>query len=108
MGAAQELLRERPAVSAVVQFIDEYLKTKYPDFFGGKPTHPHLPLRRTKVVHENVWGTNRFTWRELVLMDSPIIQRLRDIHQVGLGYQVYPSARHTRLEHCLGVVTIAS
>ena len=97
-----------PRLSALVDQIDAYLAGKYPDFFGKNPAHPHLPLRRAKVVHDNIWGTNRFTWRELVLIDSPIIQRLRDIHQVGLGFHVYPSARHTRFEHCLGVATIAS
>jgi HD superfamily phosphohydrolase len=97
-----------PKLSALVDQIDAYLARKYPDFFGKDPSHPYLPLRRAKVVHDNIWGTNRFTWRELVLIDSPIIQRLRDIHQVGLGFHVYPSARHTRFEHCLGVATIAS
>ena len=97
-----------PKLSALVEQIDDYLARKYPDFFGKNPAHPFLSLKRAKVVHDNIWGTNRFTWRELVLIDSPIIQRLRDIHQVGLGFHVYPSARHTRFEHCLGVATIAS
>lgn len=97
-----------PKLSALVEQIDDYLARKYPDFFGKNPAHPCLSLKRAKVVHDNIWGTNRFTWRELVLIDSPIIQRLRDIHQVGLGFHVYPSARHTRFEHCMGVATIAS
>jgi|SRR5690348_5130029 len=97
-----------PTIESLIAFIDAYLKKRYPDFFGDEPTHPYLPVKRSKVVHDNVWGTNRFSWRELVLIDSPIIQRLRDIHQVGLAFHVYPSARHTRFEHCLGVTTIAS
>jgi HD superfamily phosphohydrolase len=36
------------------------------------------------------------------------MQRLRYIHQTGLAYHVYPSARHSRFEHSLGVLTIAS
>lgn len=44
----------------------------------------------------------------MALIDSPLLQRLRDIHQTGLAYYVYPSARHSRFEHTLGVVTIAS
>lgn len=97
-----------PALSAVIAKIDEHLSRKHPDFFGSSPFHPHLAVKGAKVVHDSLWGTNLFTWRELALIDSPIIQRLRDIHQVGLGYQVYPSARHTRFEHCLGVVTTAT
>lgn len=71
-------------------------------------SHPVLPVKRSEVIHDNLWGTSRFSWRELVLIDSPIIQRLRDIHQVGLGFQIYPSARHSRFEHCLGATIIAS
>jgi len=108
MSSRPNLLDGFPTLSSLVAQIDRYLTNKYPDFFGDNATHPYLPIRRSKVVHDNVWGTNKFTWRELVVIDSPIVQRLRDIHQVGLGFQVYPSARHTRFEHCLGVVTIAS
>lgn len=108
MKPLSRLFENLPGISALVKQIDSYLISRYPDFFGDPPRHPHLPVRRSKVVHDNIWGTNRFTWRELVLIDSPIIQRLRDIHQVGLGFHVYPSARHTRFEHCLGVATIAS
>ena len=96
------------ALSALINQLDEYLPRKHPEFFGPRGYHPALPVRRAKVIHDNLWGTNRFSWRELVLIDSPILQRLRDIHQVGLAFQVYPSARHTRFEHSLGVVTLAS
>jgi len=41
-------------------------------------------------------------------MDSPLLQRLRNIHQTGLAYYVYPCARHSRFEHSLGVTTVAS
>jgi HD superfamily phosphohydrolase len=97
-----------PHISELIGRIDKYLKVKFPDFFGDSAIHPCLPVKLNKVVHDNIWGTNKFSWRELVLIDSPVLQRLRDIHQVGLAFQVYPSARHTRFEHCLGVATIAS
>ena len=104
----QLALDRYPALLKVTGFLDDYLRRSFPDFFGPNATHPILPIKRSKVVHDNLWGTNRFTWRELLLVDCPIIQRLRDIHQVGLAFHVYPSAHHTRFEHCLGVVTIAS
>jgi HD superfamily phosphohydrolase len=92
----------------IISILDEYLKQKHPTYFGPEAVHPVLPIKRSKIIHDNLWGTNRFYWRELAIIDSPIFQRLRDIHQVGLSYQVYISARHTRFEHSLGVVTIAS
>ncbi|MFZ1159672.1 MAG: HD domain-containing protein [Candidatus Sulfotelmatobacter sp.] len=44
----------------------------------------------------------------MAVIDSPFFQRLRAIRQVGLAYYVYPSAQHSRFEHSLGVVTVAS
>ena len=97
-----------PTLNTVIHLIDNYLKITYPDFFESTPQHPHLKLKPYKVIHDNLWGTNQFSWCELALIDSPIMQRLRDIHQVGLAFYVYPSARHTRFEHCLGTTIIAS
>ena len=64
-------------------------------------------MRPYKVIHDSLWGTNRFSWRELVVTDSPFFQRLRGIHQTGLAHYVYPCAQHSRFEHSLGVVTVA-
>lgn len=97
-----------PYLARLVQHLDDFLRSEHGDFFGNNAKHPILNPKPSKVVHDNLWGTNEFSWAELCLIDSPIFQRLRDIHQVGLAFQVYPSARHTRFEHCLGVATIAS
>ncbi len=37
------------------------------------------------------------------LLDTPPVQRLRRISQLGTVKLVYPSANHTRFEHSLGV-----
>jgi HD superfamily phosphohydrolase len=97
-----------PALANVVNRLDSYLQVRHPTVFGPNPNHPFLPLKRSKVIHDNLWGTVRFSWRELALIDSPLMQRLHDIHQTGLAFLVYPSARHSRFEHCLGAATVAS
>ncbi len=45
---------------------------------------------------------------ELVLIDNPIFQRLRRIRQLSGAHLTYPAAQHTRFEHSLGVMHIAS
>lgn len=57
-----------------------------------------------KVINDAVWGSIRlFPW-EVAVLDSPILQRLRTLRQLGVVHWVFPSAGHCRLEHSLGVV----
>jgi HD superfamily phosphohydrolase len=102
------MLSEYPNLRHLVELLDDYLGRTHPQFFGPNPTHPFLPVKTSKIIHDPLWGTNRFSWRELAIIDSPIMQRLRYIHQTGLAFHVYPAARHSRFEHSLGVLTIAS
>ncbi len=61
-----------------------------------------------KVIHDPVWGTMVVYPWEQQIMDSPLIQRLRRINQVGLAVLTYPSAHHTRFEHSLGVMAVVT
>lgn len=61
-----------------------------------------------KVINDPIWGCVKFNSWEVSIIDTPLFQRLRDIYQVGLGVFTYPSARHSRFEHSLGVVAMAS
>jgi HD superfamily phosphohydrolase len=45
---------------------------------------------------------------ELKIIDNPIFQRLRRIRQLSGAHLTYPGAQHTRFEHSLGVLHIAS
>ena len=45
---------------------------------------------------------------ERELIDHPWIQRLRQIHQLQTAWWVFPSAEHTRFQHVLGAMHLAS
>ena len=61
-----------------------------------------------KVIHDPVWGTMKFYPWELQVLDSPLLQRLRNINQLGLAVLTYPSAHHSRFEHTLGVIALVT
>ena len=47
------------------------------------------------------------TDRVLRILDTPAMQRLKRVSQLGLVASVYPGARHSRFEHSLGVYRLA-
>ena len=58
-------------------------------------------------VRDPIHGFVHFGNLERSLIDSVPYQRLREIHQLAMSYEVYPGACHTRFEHCLGVMEVA-
>lgn len=57
-----------------------------------------------KEINDPLWGTIGLTGPEVAVIDSPLVQRLRLIRQLGVVHWVYPGAVHTRFEHTLGVL----
>jgi len=49
-----------------------------------------------KSIRDSVHGDLQLDEFELKLVDTPEIQRLRRIKQLGFTYLVYPGANHTR------------
>ena len=45
---------------------------------------------------------------EQTIIDHPWIQRLRQIHQLQTAWWVFPTAEHTRFQHVLGAMHLAS
>lgn len=78
--------------------------------FVGRMLENYKPAkyREIKVIHDPVWGTVKFYPWELGIMDSPLLQRLRNVNQLGLAVYTYPSAHHSRFEHTLGVVALVT
>jgi hypothetical protein len=60
-----------------------------------------------KIIKDPVHGYIEVEDFTLRLLDSPVLQRLRYIRQLGFSYLVYPGANHTRFEHSLGTMFLA-
>ncbi|MHB8110275.1 MAG: HD domain-containing protein [Syntrophorhabdaceae bacterium] len=66
--------------------------------------HPVSKVKADKVIHDTLWGTQLLKKHEIAMLDSPLIQRLRQIRQAGFVYLTYPTTTHSRFEHTLGVI----
>jgi len=60
-----------------------------------------------KTIHDPIHGSIKMEGFLLALLETPEVQKLHGIHQLGLAYLVFPGAHHTRLEHSLGVCHFA-
>ncbi len=60
-----------------------------------------------KSIKDPVHGIITLSNIAVSIIDTDVFQRLKDIKQLGLCYQVYPSANHTRFEHSIGVYHLA-
>lgn len=58
-------------------------------------------------VRDSLYGYIEIDDDELDIVDTPQMQRLRRIKQLGFSEFVYPGATHTRFEHSLGVMHVA-
>jgi len=65
-------------------------------------------LQRSQKIYDAVHGFIRFNALEKWIIDSEPFQRLHGIHQLGIAYLVYPGATHTRFEHSLGTMHLAT
>ena len=63
------------------------------------PVHGYIPF--LSVVREGETS-------ERQMLDHPWVQRMRQIHQLQTAWWVYPSAEHTRFQHVVGAMHMAS
>ena len=74
-----------------------------------------MDLQRESLCHDPIHGYIPFIsivddgeTSERTLLDHPWLQRLRQIHQLQTAWWVYPSAEHTRFQHVVGAMHMAS
>jgi HD superfamily phosphohydrolase len=57
-----------------------------------------------KHINDPIWGTITLHPWEVALLDTPLVQRMRGVKQLGLAHLVFPTATHDRFSHACGVV----
>ena len=64
-------------------------------------------MTRLEVIRDPLWNNIQLEPAALELLDTPAVQRLRYVRQLGHAFLVYPGATHTRFEHALGAYHLA-
>lgn len=60
------------------------------------------------LIYDNIHGYIKLSKIALKIVNTPVFQRLRHIHQTGILYLVFPTATHTRFEHSIGTYHLAT
>jgi len=55
-----------------------------------------------EIIRDPLWDNIQLDDVAVALLDTPAMQRLRYVRQLGHAFLVYPGATHTRFEHALG------
>lgn len=94
-----------PLTLQAVEAVANILASRYLDDYTAQlDKAASLPGLRAKEVNDALWGTIALTPIEVAFLDSPLLQRLRFIRQLGAVHWVYPGAVHTRFEHTIGTL----
>lgn len=64
-------------------------------------------VEKEKVIRDSIHGDIQLSAIFSELIETPELQRLYNIKQLGLAHLVFPGAHHTRLEHSLGAYHLA-
>jgi HD superfamily phosphohydrolase len=60
------------------------------------------------IIYDNIHGYINLDPIASAIVDTPVFQRLRNIHQTGILYLVFPTANHSRFEHSIGTYHLAT
>ena len=64
-------------------------------------------IHDSKIIRDPVHGDIHIKNADVELLDTPAMQAMRGVRQLGAAYHVYPGAHHTRFEHMLGTYHMA-
>ena len=90
-------------LAGIKEFAEHFAERKLRGYIA-RISRPGAIGTSPKEVNDSVWGTIKLNALEVVVIDSPLMQRLRLIRQLGVVHWIYPGATHSRFEHSLGVL----
>jgi len=64
-------------------------------------------MQFTSSFRDPVYGVVPITTMEEQILKLPLMNRLKNIKQLGLAYLAFPGANHTRFEHSVGTMQVA-
>ena len=67
----------------------------------------HLENDYTEPIRDPVWSNIHLSDAFKTIINTPVVQKLNRVKQLGPAYHVYPGATHTRLNHSFGVFFLA-
>jgi len=89
-------------LSAIVHPVD---RCRFSDLLGSIP--PRQSDKTFRIVSDRIYDSMSFDRELFSFIDTPQVQRLRRLKQLGACHLVYPGAVHTRFEHSLGVAYLS-
>ncbi|MDT8978714.1 HD domain-containing protein [Paenibacillus sp. chi10] len=64
-------------------------------------------LQLVRSIIDPIHGVIKLTMDEMLVIEDPLFRRLHHVRQNSFLYKVFPSAKHTRFEHSIGVMNYA-
>jgi deoxynucleoside triphosphate triphosphohydrolase SAMHD1 len=104
MGVMLSTKEERPDPLTPIKSFAEKFAAEQLEKYVARLKLTDRPPNGAKEINDAIWGTVKVQPIEIIILDSPLIQRLRFIRQLGVVHWIYPGATHARFEHSLGVV----
>jgi deoxynucleoside triphosphate triphosphohydrolase SAMHD1 len=96
-------LRKKERFGDLLKRVDAVISPLLKDYVRDLSL-PQPAQSGVKAIKDAVWGMIDVSAREAVVIDSPVLQRLRHVRQLGLTYLTYPTAGYSRFEHTLGAM----
>jgi len=65
-------------------------------------------MTRSKLIRDPIHNYVEINYNEIPIVDHPLVQRLRHIKQLQTTYLTYVGGEHSRFQHSLGVMHLAT